>query len=72
MPDRAGWSPLDAKPSAWGALVDTARGGDVTLIFSSHDPEHNNAVALREYLGRQLKRSRKPGTGQDGARKWAA
>ena len=34
-----------------------ARRGTVTLIYSSHDTEHNNAVALQEYL--QAKRRRK-------------
>ena len=28
--------------------------GTVTLLYSSHDTEHNNAVALREYLQRLL------------------
>jgi hypothetical protein len=28
----------------------------VTLVYSSHDEEHNNAVALKEYL--QAKRRR--------------
>jgi uncharacterized protein YeaO (DUF488 family) len=41
---------LDANPSAWGPLLEAARQGDVTLVYSSRDTEHNNAVALREYL----------------------
>lgn len=28
--------------------------GTVTLLYSSHDTEHNNAVALREFLQRLL------------------
>jgi uncharacterized protein YeaO (DUF488 family) len=31
-------------------LLRAARKGRVTLVFSSHDAEHNNAVALRDYL----------------------
>jgi uncharacterized protein YeaO (DUF488 family) len=31
-------------------LLDAARRGTVTLIYSSHDEEHNNAVALKDYL----------------------
>jgi uncharacterized protein YeaO (DUF488 family) len=31
-------------------LLKAARRGPVTLIFSSHDAEHNAAVALRDYL----------------------
>ena len=30
--------------------------GHVTLIYSSHDTEHNNAVALEEFLMRRLPR----------------
>jgi len=39
---------LDAHPLAWQALVRQAH--DVTLLYSSRDREHNNAVALRDYL----------------------
>jgi uncharacterized protein YeaO (DUF488 family) len=28
----------------------------LTLIYSSHDEEHNNAVVLKQYLEAQLKR----------------
>ena len=28
--------------------------GAVTLLYSSHDTEHNNAVALEAYLERKL------------------
>jgi uncharacterized protein YeaO (DUF488 family) len=45
---------LDANPDAWRPLRDAALAGGVTLLYSSRDAEHNNAVALREYLARQL------------------
>ena len=41
---------LDSHPEAWQPLVDASRSGDVTLLYSSHDQVHNNAVALRDYL----------------------
>lgn len=41
---------LDGHPEAWHPLRDAAAAGDVTLLYSSRDTEHNNAVALREYL----------------------
>jgi uncharacterized protein YeaO (DUF488 family) len=45
---------LDARPDVWRPLADAAAAGDVVLLFTSRDTEHNNAVALREYLiGRQ-------------------
>lgn len=31
-------------------ILEAAREGNVTLLYSSHDSEHNNAVALREFL----------------------
>jgi uncharacterized protein YeaO (DUF488 family) len=34
-------------------LVERAAAGTVTLIFSSHDTEHNNAVVLRDELDRR-------------------
>lgn len=44
---------LEANPAV-EFLVNEARHGDVTLVYSSHDMEHNNAVVLREYLQRKL------------------
>ncbi len=41
---------LDERPAAWAPLRDAAATGDVTLLYSSRDARHNNAVALREYL----------------------
>jgi len=41
---------LDRAPEAWAPIRDAARQGTVTLLYSSHDPEHNNAVALKEYI----------------------
>ncbi len=41
---------LDRNPTAWQPILDASREGTVTLIYSSHDTEHNNAVALAEYL----------------------
>jgi uncharacterized protein YeaO (DUF488 family) len=45
---------LDSRPEAWEPLRDAADAGDITLLYSSHDAEHNNAVALREYLTARL------------------
>ena len=44
---------LDQHPEAWQPILDAAKRGKVTLLFSSHDAEHNNVVALREYLDKQ-------------------
>ena len=41
---------LEARPDAWAPIVQADRSGTVTLLYSSHDTEHNNAVALKAYL----------------------
>ena len=43
---------LDAHPEAWRPIRAAARKGTVTLVYGARDAEHNNAVALKEYLGR--------------------
>ncbi len=46
---------LDEKPETWAALLSAARQGHLTLVFGARDTEHNNAVALKSYLEKQLK-----------------
>ncbi len=41
---------LEAHPAAWQPILDAAKTGPVTLLFSSRDTEHNNTVALRAFL----------------------
>ena len=41
---------LDRAPDSWAPIRDAAAKGTVTLLYSSHDAEHNNAVALKEYI----------------------
>jgi uncharacterized protein YeaO (DUF488 family) len=49
-------------------LLDAAKQGNIALLFSAHDTEHNNAVVLKSYLeegltgkkGRRLRDSSKP------------
>ncbi|GAA4710063.1 DUF488 domain-containing protein [Pseudonocardia yuanmonensis] len=45
---------LDARPQAWRPLLEAARSGPVTLLYGSRDRDHNNAVALRDYLAARL------------------
>ena len=52
---------LDARPEAWQPILSKARRGLVTLIYSSHDTLHNNAVALQEYLQEKARRPTAPG-----------
>ncbi len=46
---------LEAHPEAWRPLLDAARAGNVTLLFSARDLIHNNAVALQAFLEEKLK-----------------
>ena len=45
---------LDSRPESWQPILSAARRRRVTLVYSSHDEEHNNAVALKEYLQAKL------------------
>lgn len=46
---------LDQHSAAWQPILDAAAKGDVTLLFSSHDAEHNNVVALKAYLEKRTR-----------------
>jgi uncharacterized protein YeaO (DUF488 family) len=46
---------LDANAEAWAPILQAARRGRVTFVYSSHDREHNNAVALREFLEAKIR-----------------
>jgi uncharacterized protein YeaO (DUF488 family) len=48
---------LDSRPESWRPIVTAAGQGTVTLVYSSRDTEHNNAVALHEYLQAKLRTS---------------
>jgi uncharacterized protein YeaO (DUF488 family) len=49
---------LKAHPDAWRPIIESAQRGTVTLIYSSHDTEHNNAVALESFLKARLPRKK--------------
>lgn len=51
---------LDANPDAVELLLNAARRGRVALVYSSHDTEHNNAVALKDYLETRTVKRRFP------------
>jgi len=41
---------LDANAEAWEPILEASRRGKVTLLYSAHDPVHNGALVLRDYL----------------------
>lgn len=50
---------LQQKPQSWNPLLEAARKGTITLVYSSHDVEHNNAVVLKQFLESHLGEARK-------------
>ena len=47
---------LTDKREIWQPLLDFAKQGDITLLFSAHDLKHNNAVVLKSFLDQRLRR----------------
>jgi uncharacterized protein YeaO (DUF488 family) len=49
---------LDQRADLLAPLVEKSHAGTVTLMFAAKDAEHNNAVALKEYLERHKPRAK--------------
>jgi uncharacterized protein YeaO (DUF488 family) len=45
---------LQADPSALQPLIEAAKQGNVTLLYSARDTEHNNALVLKAYVEEYL------------------
>ena len=45
---------LNANPKTVEPILEANRRGRVTLVYSSHDQEHNNAVALKAFLAAKI------------------
>jgi len=41
---------LEANPDAWKPILEAAKQGNVTLLYSARDSEHNSAVLLKAFL----------------------
>jgi uncharacterized protein YeaO (DUF488 family) len=46
---------LVANPEAWKPLLEAAKQGDVTLLYSARDTEHNSALLLKTFLEERIK-----------------
>jgi uncharacterized protein YeaO (DUF488 family) len=44
------WRELESHPEACMPLLDAARRGPLTLLYSARDTEHNSAALLKAYL----------------------
>lgn len=50
---------LEANPEALEPLVHAMRHGTITLLYSSKDGEHNNAICLKSYLENKFAKKKK-------------
>jgi len=50
------WAELKSNSDAWEPILESAKRGDVTLLYSAHDTEHNNALALKRFLEKLLRK----------------
>jgi uncharacterized protein YeaO (DUF488 family) len=46
---------LDNNPGPWSSIAELAHSGNVTLLYSAKDDEHNNARVLKDYLESKVK-----------------
>jgi uncharacterized protein YeaO (DUF488 family) len=45
---------LEKNSESWRPLLDAAKNGNVTLLYSAKDVEHNSALVLKEFLEDRL------------------
>lgn len=45
---------LEANPDAWQPILEEARRGNVTLLYSARDTDHNSALLLKSFLDEQI------------------
>ncbi len=45
---------LDKNPDRLEPMLNAAQKGNITLLYSARDVEHNNAIALKAYLEKKL------------------
>jgi len=47
---------LQTNPAAWKPILEAARHGTVTLIYSARDTEHNSALLLKDFLEEHMQK----------------
>lgn len=47
---------LKSNPEAWKSILEAAQKGNVTLLYSARDTEHNSALLLKEFLEQKMKK----------------
>jgi len=46
---------LRSNPEAWKPILEAAEQGDITLLYSARDMEHNSALLLKAFLEEHMK-----------------
>ena len=49
---------LESNPDAWQPILAAANQGNVTLLYSARETEHNSAVLLRSFLEEQMQKNK--------------
>jgi uncharacterized protein YeaO (DUF488 family) len=53
--DPAKWQEFQRRyRAAWQPLLEAAKNGDISLLYSAHDQEHNSALVLKSYLEEKM------------------
>jgi uncharacterized protein YeaO (DUF488 family) len=47
---------LESNSEAWKPILEAVKQGDVTLLYSARDTEHNSAVLLKTFLKEHMKK----------------
>lgn len=47
---------LENNPEAWKPILEAAQRGNVALLYSAHDMEHNSALALKSFVEERLRK----------------
>ena len=45
---------LNGNHAAWQPLLEAAKNGDISLLYSAHDQEHKSALVLKSYLQEKM------------------
>lgn len=47
---------LEANPDAWRPILEATKRGDVTMLYSARDTEHNSALLLKSFLEEHMEK----------------
>jgi len=50
------WAELKNNPDSWRPILEAVKNGNVTLLYSARDTEHNSALVLKSFLEERIKK----------------